>query len=405
MPVEPRVVGHAALVHVERLGLARALAVVVGPLARFGRDDGVTTRRTTTRSMSSLERARRRVAEKADGGATAPGRRWVTNDTTTSARGSNVAGSARDAAPTSSSREGRRRGHPSFCLESVGRACERRGSNARDKRADGALPRDLSASLDQVRLGAFQNEVSHRGFPRARGRRARGRRPGKRWRRTSRASSSSRRWRRCARRDRRRTRQGRRRRRRARQKPREAGRKGEEPRGFRRWRRGGTATKKKASGGSDVAKKKQSKQDKRDEQQQPPPQQQQQTAVRDPPVNRKILEGKFDALVFDDSSKGTDVFAMDAPHVPATATTLEDRLFFERKGHACIRNVLTRDEARSMAVALIERPEPEPYSRISTACRCCARPARWTLTPLKRGGGHGGHREVLRRGGWVFADV
>ena len=136
---------------------------------------------------------------------------------------------------------------------------------------------------------------------------------------------------------------------------------------------GGTATKKKASGGSDVAKKKQSKQDKRDEQQQPPQQQQQQqTAVRDPPVNRKILEGKFDALVFDDSSKGTDVFAMDAPHVPPAATTLEDRLFFERKGHACIRNVLTQDEARAMAVALIRETRTRTLlaykHRVSVLC-------------------------------------
>lgn len=136
---------------------------------------------------------------------------------------------------------------------------------------------------------------------------------------------------------------------------------------------GGTATKKKASGGSDVAKKKQSKQDKRDEQQPPqPPPQQQQTAVRDPPVNKKILEGKFDALVFDDSSKGTDVFAMDAPHVPANATTLEDRLFFERKGHACIRNVLTQDEARSMAVALIRETRTRTLlaykHRVSVLC-------------------------------------
>ena len=136
---------------------------------------------------------------------------------------------------------------------------------------------------------------------------------------------------------------------------------------------GGTATKKKASGGSDVAKKKQSKQDKRDEQQPPqPPPQQQQTAVRDPPVNKKILEGKFDALVFDDSSKGTDVFAMDAPHVPANATTLEDRLYFERKGHACIRNVLTQDEARSMAVALIRETRTRTLlaykHRVSVLC-------------------------------------
>ena len=130
---------------------------------------------------------------------------------------------------------------------------------------------------------------------------------------------------------------------------------------------GGTATKKKkASGGSDAAKKKQPEQP---EQQQ---QQQQQTAVRDPPVNRKILEGKFDALVFDDSSKGTDVFAMDAPHVPPAATTLEDRLFFERKGHACIRNVLTQDEARAMAVALIRETRTRTLlaykHRVSVLC-------------------------------------
>ena len=130
---------------------------------------------------------------------------------------------------------------------------------------------------------------------------------------------------------------------------------------------GSTATKKKkASGGSDAAKKKQPEQP---EQQQ---QQQQQTAVRDPPVNRKILEGKFDALVFDDSSKGTDVFAMDAPHVPPAATTLEDRLFFERKGHACIRNVLTQDEARAMAVALIRETRTRTLlaykHRVSVLC-------------------------------------
>ena len=131
---------------------------------------------------------------------------------------------------------------------------------------------------------------------------------------------------------------------------------------------GSTATKKKkASGGSDAAKKKQPEQPEQQQQQQ-----QQQTAVRDPPVNRKILEGKFDALVFDDSSKGTDVFAMDAPHVPPAATTLEDRLFFERKGHACIRNVLTQDEARAMAVALIRETRTRTLlaykHRVSVLC-------------------------------------
>ena len=131
---------------------------------------------------------------------------------------------------------------------------------------------------------------------------------------------------------------------------------------------GGTATKKKASRGSDAAKKKQPERDDRDE----PPPQQQQTAVRDPPVNRTIPEGKFDALVFDDSSKGTDVFAMDAPHVPPAATTVQDRLFFERKGHVCVRNVLTRDEARSMAVALIRETRQRTLlaykHRVSVLC-------------------------------------
>ena len=81
--------------------------------------------------------------------------------------------------------------------------------------------------------------------------------------------------------------------------------------------------------------------------------QRQQVAI-DPPVNRTIREGKFDALVFDDSSKGTDVFAMDAPHVPPAATTVDDRLAYERKGHVCIRDVLTDDEARNMSIELVK---------------------------------------------------
>ena len=88
-------------------------------------------------------------------------------------------------------------------------------------------------------------------------------------------------------------------------------------------------------------------------QQQQQQQQRQQVAI-DPPVNRTIREGKFDALVFDDSSKGTDVFAMDAPHVPPAATTVDDRLAYERKGHVCIRDVLTDDEARNMSIELVK---------------------------------------------------
>ena len=89
------------------------------------------------------------------------------------------------------------------------------------------------------------------------------------------------------------------------------------------------------------------------QQQQQQQQQRQQVAI-DPPVNRTIREGKFDALVFDDSSKGTDVFAMDAPHVPPAATTVDDRLAYERKGHVCIRDVLTDDEARNMSIELVK---------------------------------------------------
>jgi len=88
-------------------------------------------------------------------------------------------------------------------------------------------------------------------------------------------------------------------------------------------------------------------------QQQKQQQQRQQVAI-DPPVNRTIREGKFDALVFDDSSKGTDVFAMDAPHVSPAATTVDDRLAYERKGHVCIRDVLTDDEARNMSIELVK---------------------------------------------------
>jgi hypothetical protein len=89
-------------------------------------------------------------------------------------------------------------------------------------------------------------------------------------------------------------------------------------------------------------------------QQQKQQQQQRQQVAIDPPVNRTIREGKFDALVFDDSSKGTDVFAMDAPHVPPAATTVDDRLAYERKGHVCIRDVLTDDEARNMSIELVK---------------------------------------------------
>ena len=99
--------------------------------------------------------------------------------------------------------------------------------------------------------------------------------------------------------------------------------------------------------------------------------QRQQVAI-DPPVNRTIREGKFDALVFDDSSKGTDVFAMGAPHVPPAATTVDDRLAYERKGHVCIRDVLTDDEARNMSIELVKETKHRTLlaykHRVSVLC-------------------------------------
>ena len=44
----------------------------------------------------------------------------------------------------------------------------------------------------------------------------------------------------------------------------------------------------------------------------------------------------------------------DAPHVPPAATTVDDRLAYERKGHVCIRDVLTDDEARNMSIELVK---------------------------------------------------
>ena len=114
------------------------------------------------------------------------------------------------------------------------------------------------------------------------------------------------------------------------------------------------ATKSKGSGKAAGASGKASSGSASQQQKQQDKQQQQQQVAIDPPVNRTIREGKFDALVFDDSSKGTDVFAMDAPHVPPAATTIDDRLAYERKGHVCIRDVLTDDEARNMSIELVK---------------------------------------------------
>ena len=114
------------------------------------------------------------------------------------------------------------------------------------------------------------------------------------------------------------------------------------------------ATKGKGSGKAAGSSNKASSGSASQQQKQQDKQQQRQQVAIDPPVNRTIREGKFDALVFDDSSKGTDVFAMDAPHVPPAATTVDDRLAYERKGHVCIRDVLTDDEARNMSIELVK---------------------------------------------------
>lgn len=124
----------------------------------------------------------------------------------------------------------------------------------------------------------------------------------------------------------------------------------------------------KAAGSSGKASSGSASQQQKQQQQQ---QQRQQVAI-DPPVNRTIREGKFDALVFDDSSKGTDVFAMDAPHVPPAATTVDDRLAYERKGHVCIRDVLTDDEARNMSIELVKETKHRTLlaykHRVSVLC-------------------------------------
>ena len=114
------------------------------------------------------------------------------------------------------------------------------------------------------------------------------------------------------------------------------------------------ATKGKGSGKAAGSSSKASSGSASQQQKQQDKQQQRQQVAIDPPVNRTIREGKFDALVFDDSSKGTDVFAMDAPHVPPAATTVDDRPAYERKGHVCIRDVLTDDEARNMSIELVK---------------------------------------------------
>ncbi len=128
------------------------------------------------------------------------------------------------------------------------------------------------------------------------------------------------------------------------------------------------ATKGKGSGKASKASSGSASQQQKQQQQQ---QQRQQVAI-DPPVNRTIREGKFDALVFDDSSKGTDVFAMDAPHVPPAATTVDDRLAYERKGHVCIRDVLTDDEARNMSIELVKETKHRTLlaykHRVSVLC-------------------------------------
>ena len=132
------------------------------------------------------------------------------------------------------------------------------------------------------------------------------------------------------------------------------------------------ATKGKGSGKAAGASSKASSGSASQQQKQQQRQQQRQQVAIDPPVNRTIREGKFDALVFDDSSKGTDVFAMDAPHVPPAATTVDDRLAYERKGHVCIRDVLTDDEARNMSIELVKETKHRTLlaykHRVSVLC-------------------------------------
>ena len=73
-------------------------------------------------------------------------------------------------------------------------------------------------------------------------------------------------------------------------------------------------------------------------------------------------------LEFDDSSQGSDVF----PTSGDRDVTLEEQLQFERKGHVCIRAILTHDEAKKMVTDLIKETklrQLEAYRhRISVLC-------------------------------------
>ena len=72
--------------------------------------------------------------------------------------------------------------------------------------------------------------------------------------------------------------------------------------------------------------------------------------------------------MFDDSSQGSDVF----PASGDRDVTLQEQLAFERKGHVCVRGVLSNDEAKGMVSELIRETKArqlEAYRhRIAVLC-------------------------------------
>tara|TARA_B110000977_G_scaffold53398_1_gene72557 strand:+ start:27743 stop:29107 length:1365 start_codon:yes stop_codon:yes gene_type:complete len=73
-------------------------------------------------------------------------------------------------------------------------------------------------------------------------------------------------------------------------------------------------------------------------------------------------------LVFDDSSQGSEVFLSSGDRT----VTMQEQLHFERKGHVCVRDILSNDEAKGMVSDLIKETKArqlEAYRhRIAVLC-------------------------------------
>lgn len=73
-------------------------------------------------------------------------------------------------------------------------------------------------------------------------------------------------------------------------------------------------------------------------------------------------------LVFDDTSKGSDAFSSEGDR----EVSVMEQLAFERKGHVCIRGILTQDEATEMVSGLIKETKARQLEafrhRVSVLC-------------------------------------